>query len=531
MKKDFQPTAAADSEDSFSSSVPAGEYNTATRDGGWDSPRRAQKLVEPYIEHNTLVLDIGTGTGQAAAGYTDKGAMVVALDRDPAMLEAAQQTIGDKGVYRVADINAELPIRDIAGNVDVAQAIGVCEFAKDLDGVIGQVEHALNIGGKFVFTVEELGADGAASQHFPDADVTVYRHNREEVERLLMQHGFDLLFEEAYDGYDRSDTEAVPYHMYLAEKTGVKYELAPFDKLLRDAPDRAAQERRFFAMDFIRNRNPEDIAANAIVATREIERLYLENHYDKSRFGKKIALRSLHKKARAFQDAFDERVFGRVESAVPSEIDLSDNAELQSADMRATIAGKDWQFVNGLHQGYLDAAIGNTDYVFANAEPLKSYTGYTSRNVYNITSQDGYVTPVDILYTIPVNSVNNDYEGSQLDLYARNIYSIPDFKKVFALYNAALFDSPEDAIGFARAFRHAVPYGKWGEGDAVPEWSPREVYDKFTEQDAHGTHVLRSNSKVASIAWRMKQLAARGVYPPLEPEFQFRGSVMAHKKR
>ena len=205
--------------DAYSSAVTADTYDAETAEGGWDSPERAQALVEPYIDSSTLVLDIGTGTGQAAKGYMDKGAMVVALDRDAAMLEEAKQTIGENGVYRTADINAKLPVEDIEGLVDVAQAVGVLEFAEDFRDVVGQVGDSLAPGGKFVFTVEEPGVDGKLTEYYSEIDITTYRHPADEVLQVLDQKGFRLLHDESYGGYERgTEGEKVPYHIYLAEK-------------------------------------------------------------------------------------------------------------------------------------------------------------------------------------------------------------------------------------------------------------------------------------------------------------------------
>lgn len=202
------------------SSVEASDYDEATAEGGWDSPERAQKLVEAYIGERTLVLDIGTGTGQAVKGYTDKGARVVALDSDPKMLKEAKHIIGENGVYRTVDINMEeFPIDDIKGYVDVVQAIGVLEFAKDLGDVMSQVERALAPGGVFVFTVEEPGPDGRLSEHFEDVGVTTYRHTTEEVLGLLGARGLTVISGEAYGGYNRGGDDKVPYHIYLVEKS------------------------------------------------------------------------------------------------------------------------------------------------------------------------------------------------------------------------------------------------------------------------------------------------------------------------
>lgn len=199
--------------------TPAYSYDTDSREAGWDSPERVQKLVESRVTAGSKVLDIGIGTGLAVSGYTDKGATVIGLDHDQAMLDAADEVVGEKGSLRLADINGRLPIDDLEGSVDVAQAVGVLEFAKDLPSVFGQVYGSLKEYGVFAFT-SELIDDTRTTEpetHYDDIDVTVYRHTPNEIADLLEQAGFQLVHAEGYDGYERGDS-AVPYGIFLAQK-------------------------------------------------------------------------------------------------------------------------------------------------------------------------------------------------------------------------------------------------------------------------------------------------------------------------
>jgi SAM-dependent methyltransferase len=196
-----------------------GSYDTNSKEAGWDSPKRAQKLVEPYVTSGTRVLDVGIGTGQAVNGYVEKGATVVGLDHDKSMLSTAKSVVGENSSLREADINEHLPIDDLKESVDVAQAIGVLEFAEDLPSVLEQVHGSLKENGVFVFTCELV--DGVRTTekqtHFPDADITVHRRSVEEIQTLLAETGYILLGSDTYDGYERGDG-AVPYGIFLAQK-------------------------------------------------------------------------------------------------------------------------------------------------------------------------------------------------------------------------------------------------------------------------------------------------------------------------
>lgn len=199
--------------------TPAHDYDTDSKEAGWDSPERVQKLVESRVTAGSKVLDIGIGTGLAVSGYADKGATVVGLDHDQAMLDVAHEIVGENGLLRLADINAQLPINDLEGSVDVVQAVGVLEFAEDLPSVFGQVYGSLKEDGVFAFTSELI--DGTRTTepdtHYDDIDVTVYRHTPDEIADLLEQSGFQLVHAEDYDGYERGGS-AVPYGIFLAQK-------------------------------------------------------------------------------------------------------------------------------------------------------------------------------------------------------------------------------------------------------------------------------------------------------------------------
>jgi len=203
----------------MSSSPETPSYDTDSKKAGWDSPERVQKLVESRVTTGSRVLDIGIGTGLAVSGYANKGATIIGLDHDQAMLDTAQTVIGEHGSLRQADINGRLPIDDLEGAVDVAQAVGVLEFAKDLPNVFGQVYGSLKEDGVFAFTSELI--DGTRTTepetHYDDIDVTVYRHTPDEIADLLEQAGFQLVHAEGYDGYERGDS-TVPYGVFLAQK-------------------------------------------------------------------------------------------------------------------------------------------------------------------------------------------------------------------------------------------------------------------------------------------------------------------------
>ncbi len=194
-------------------------YDEDTAEAGWDSPERAQRLVEGFVVSGSLVLDVGIGTGQAVKGYQEKGASVVGIDHDPAMIEVARAATGASDV-RLGDINEALPTEDLTRSVDVIQAIGVLEFATNLRGTITELAASLKDRGVIVFTIEVAQDESETKviEYFPDSGITVFRHSLEEVSTILEGLGLKLLHCEAYRGYTRGN-KSVPYAVFLAQKS------------------------------------------------------------------------------------------------------------------------------------------------------------------------------------------------------------------------------------------------------------------------------------------------------------------------
>ena len=99
-----------------------------------------------------VVLDLGCGTGELAAEIQARGARVLALDSDPAMVAAARRRLGDDRVL-LADGHAfTLP-----EPVDAVFSNAALHWMPRPAEVIGRVRAALRPGGRFV---AELGGAG-----------------------------------------------------------------------------------------------------------------------------------------------------------------------------------------------------------------------------------------------------------------------------------------------------------------------------------------------------------------------------------
>jgi SAM-dependent methyltransferase len=121
-------------------------------------PREWAQLAEPQnhalferllelteVGRATRVLDLGCGSGYAAALAAERGAAVSGVDIAPALLAIARERT-PQGDFREAQIEA-LPFAD--GAFDVATAVNALQFAGDSPQAIAEASRVLCAGGRF----------------------------------------------------------------------------------------------------------------------------------------------------------------------------------------------------------------------------------------------------------------------------------------------------------------------------------------------------------------------------------------------
>ncbi|UCH41398.1 MAG: class I SAM-dependent methyltransferase [Gammaproteobacteria bacterium] len=113
---------------------------------------RMLQLAE--LEHARTVLDIGTGIGEPAVSIAQRmgpGRQVIAIDRDPIMIEFARERAAGMGVA-----NVEFDITDIDDfdcgqpRFDVVVARWSLMFSADLDSLLKRLSTFLHPGGRLV---------------------------------------------------------------------------------------------------------------------------------------------------------------------------------------------------------------------------------------------------------------------------------------------------------------------------------------------------------------------------------------------
>jgi len=128
------------------------DADTYDRDFGFVSTFGAELVDWLDPQPGERVLDLGCGTGELAARIAQRGAYVIAIDADPAMVEQARLRLPD-GEVHIADghdFAVDAPVDAVFSNAALHWMPTPVE-------VLGCVSDALRVGGRFV---GEMGAAG-----------------------------------------------------------------------------------------------------------------------------------------------------------------------------------------------------------------------------------------------------------------------------------------------------------------------------------------------------------------------------------
>ncbi len=93
------------------------------------------------------VLDLGCGTGRAAASIARTGARVTGIDHSPLMVETARRRCGDRATIAAAEFD-RLPLND--AGVDAVFACNTLYFWHDEAAILGELRRVLRPDGRSV---------------------------------------------------------------------------------------------------------------------------------------------------------------------------------------------------------------------------------------------------------------------------------------------------------------------------------------------------------------------------------------------
>ncbi len=145
--------------------------------------RELATLLMP-VKAKLEILDLGCGTGLAAAAFADWADAIDGVDLSPAMIEKARA----RGFYRdlaVADLATYL--ETASRRYDLILAADTFVYLGDLTRVLAGARRCLRPGGLFLFTVES--ADG---QDFERGPKQRWRHSETYLRRAAAAAGFEI---------------------------------------------------------------------------------------------------------------------------------------------------------------------------------------------------------------------------------------------------------------------------------------------------------------------------------------------------
>ena len=130
---------------------------------------------------NLDVVDLGCGTGLAAAALRPLAGRLDGIDLSPAMIDKAKE----KGLYDHLTVGDVL---SVVGPYDVAVAADVLVYLGDLDMVMQSVAMALRPGGLFTFSVEHYQGDA----DWRLGEKSRYAHSESYVRQAAQAAGFTV---------------------------------------------------------------------------------------------------------------------------------------------------------------------------------------------------------------------------------------------------------------------------------------------------------------------------------------------------
>ncbi len=161
-----------------------------------DDPRKVEMTAEAVaalvesvpLNGRMTALEVGCGTGLAAAALADKLATITAVDTSEGMLDVLRQKIRRHGYANIIPVLADLTgDRAVDGPFDVIYSMMTFHHIKDIASLLDYFYDLLNPGG--VVAVIDLDSENGRF-HCPDAHVEHAGFDRAALRILLENAGF-----------------------------------------------------------------------------------------------------------------------------------------------------------------------------------------------------------------------------------------------------------------------------------------------------------------------------------------------------
>jgi SAM-dependent methyltransferase len=122
-------------------------------------------LLEPVLERNGLVVELGCGSGLLTRYLVDAGHRVIATDASPAMLDIARETAPDAEEIRRLTLPDD-PIPEGDAIVSIGHVLSYLPDEESIERALVAAADALRPGGVFAIDLCDLSyTEGRADQH------------------------------------------------------------------------------------------------------------------------------------------------------------------------------------------------------------------------------------------------------------------------------------------------------------------------------------------------------------------------------
>lgn len=170
----------------------AADYDEQVRAYGSHAAEVVFGLCYEFVQPGEPLLDLGIGTGLAAALFARAGLSVYGMDFSPAMLELcrAKGIATDLALHDVRATPWPYPAQAFAHVV----CCGVLHFVRDLEPIFRETGRVLEAGGLFTFTTKTPRSVLIGQAKFEQVTVVsldVFSHAPEYVQNVLAQGTFE----------------------------------------------------------------------------------------------------------------------------------------------------------------------------------------------------------------------------------------------------------------------------------------------------------------------------------------------------
>lgn len=150
----------------------------------------------------TKVLDAGCGPGRDVEYFMEDGLDVVGIDLSKKMIEEAKKNV-PKGKFKVMDFR-KMKFKDKSFDGIWGMVSLVHVDKKEIEGVLNEFNRVLGEKGVLYLAVYEgKGKKEVKKPEYENEVRIVYLYNQKEMEKFLMESGFDVVVSEVNSDQDK----------------------------------------------------------------------------------------------------------------------------------------------------------------------------------------------------------------------------------------------------------------------------------------------------------------------------------------